>query len=60
MHKIQYCRSDQNAYIRPIFMKTLTKGEFSGENDDSNRNIKDSMTIALWEISNGMFLNLGC
>ena len=37
---------DKNVYIRPIFLKTLTKIEFSGQNDDNNRIIKDFMTIA--------------
>ena len=41
-------------------MKTLTKVGFSGQNDDNNRNTKDSMTIASWEILDGTFLNLGC
>ena len=36
-------------------LKTLTKVEFSGKNDDNNRNIKDSMTIASREISDGTF-----
>ena len=31
--------------------KTCTKLEFSGQNDDNNINIKDSLTIASWEIS---------
>ena len=51
---------DKDVKIRPISLKTWTKVEFSGRNDDSNRKIKDSMTIASWEISNGMFLNLKC
>ena len=29
-----------------ILLKTWTKVELSGQNDDNNRNIKDSMTIA--------------
>ena len=41
--------------IRPIVLKTWTQVEFSGQNDDNNRNIRDSMTIALWEISDEMF-----
>ena len=40
--------------------KTLTKIEFSGQNDDNNRNIKNTIAIALWEIPDGTFLNLGC
>ena len=51
---------DKNVKTRPIRLKTWTKVEFSGQNDDNNRNIKDSMTIASWEISEGMFLNLRC
>ena len=37
---------DKNVKIRPILLKTWTKVEFSGQNDDNNINIKDSMTIA--------------
>ena len=44
------------AKIRPILLKTLTK--VAGQNDDNNGNIKDSMTFASWEISDGVFLNL--
>ena len=51
---------DTNVKTRPILLKTWTKVEFSGQNDDNNRNMKDSMTIASWEISDGMFLNLRC
>ena len=51
---------DRNVKIRPILLKTWTKVEFSGQNDDNNRNIKDSMTIASWENSDGIFLNLRC
>ena len=29
--------------------KTFTKVEFYGENDEINRNIENSMAIALWE-----------
>ena len=39
-------------------LKTFTKVKFSGQNNDNNRNIKDSMTIASWEISDGTCLNL--
>ena len=35
--------------IWPILLKTWTQVEFSGQNYDNNRNIRDSMTIALWE-----------
>ena len=42
---------DRNVKIRPILLKTWTKEEFSGQNDDNKRNIKDSMTVASWEIS---------
>ena len=51
---------DGNVKTRPILLKTWTKVEFSGQNDDNNRNIKDSLTIASWEISDRMFLNLIC
>ena len=51
---------DINVQIRPILLKTGTQVEFSGQNDNNKRNIRDSVTIALWEISDGMFLNLGC
>ena len=51
---------DKNAKIKPILLKTWTKVEFSGQNDDNDRNLKNSKTIALWEISDGMFLSLGC
>ena len=51
---------DKDVKIRPISLKTWTTVEFSGQNDDNNRKIKDSMTIASWEISDGMFLNLKC
>ena len=51
---------DKNVQIRPIFLKTWTKVKFSEQNDDNNRNVTDSMTIASWEISDGTFLNLGC
>ena len=37
---------DRNVKIRPILLKTWTKVDFSGHNDENNRNIKDSMTIA--------------
>ena len=40
--------------IRPIVLKTWTQVEFSGQNDANNRNIRDSMIIALWEISDEM------
>ena len=46
---------NKTVQIRPIVLKTWTQVEFSGQNDDSNRNIRDSMTIALWEISDEMF-----
>ena len=46
---------DRNVQIRPILLKSWTQVEFSGQNDDNNRNITDSMTIALWEISDEMF-----
>ena len=51
---------DRNVKIRPILLKTLTKVEFCGQTDYNNRNIKDSMTIASWDISDGMFLNVRC
>ena len=51
---------DKNVKTRPIQLKTWTKVEFSGQNDDNDRNIKDSMTIASWDTSEGMFLNLRC
>ena len=41
---------DRNVYIKPILLKTWTKVEFPGQNDDINRNIKSSIAIALWEI----------
>ena len=46
---------NKTVQIRPIVLKTWTQVEFSGQNDDNDRNIRDSMTIALWEISNEMF-----
>ena len=46
---------NKTVQIRPILLKTWTHVEFSGQNDDNNRNIRDSMTIALWEISDEMF-----
>ena len=46
---------DRNVQIRPILLKSWTQVEFSGQNNDNNRNITDSMTIALWEISDEMF-----
>ena len=46
---------DKNVQIRPNLLKTWTQVEFSGQNDDNKRNITDSMTIALWEISDEMF-----
>ena len=49
---------DKNVKIRPILLKTLTEVEFSAQNDDNNRNIKDSTTIASWEISDGAFLKM--
>ena len=42
-----------------ILLKTWTKVELSCQNDANNRNIESSITIASWEISDGMFLNLG-
>ena len=51
---------DKNVKIRPNFVETWTEVEFSGQNDDNNRNIKDSMTIVSLEILDGMFLNLRC
>ena len=42
---------DRNVKIRSILLKAWTKVDISGQNDDNNRNIKDSMTIASWEIS---------
>ena len=51
---------DINVQIRPILLKTGTQVEFSGQNENNKRNMRDSVTIALWEISDGMFLNLGC
>ena len=35
---------------RLILFKTFTVVEFYGENEEINRNIKNVMTIALWEI----------
>ena len=46
---------NKTVQIGPILLKTWTQVEFSGQNDDNNRNIRDSMTIALWEISDEMF-----
>ena len=46
---------DINVQIRPILLKTWTQLEFSGQNDDNKRNIRDSVNIALWEIPEGMF-----
>ena len=46
---------NKTVQIRPIVLKTWTQVEFPGQNDDNNRNIRDGMTIALWEISNEMF-----
>ena len=46
---------NKTVQIRPILLKTWTQVEFSGQNDDNNRNIRDSMTNALWEISDEMF-----
>ena len=51
---------DINVQIRAILLKTGTQVEFSGQHDNNKRNIRDSVNIALWEISDGMFLNLGC
>ena len=34
---------------RLILFKTVTKVELYGENYEINRNIENSMTIALWE-----------
>ena len=51
---------EENVKIRAIILKTWTKVEFSGQNDNNNRNIKGSMTIASWEISDVMFLNFRC
>ena len=46
---------DKNVQIRPNLLKTGTQVEFLGQNDDNNRNNTDSMTIALWEISDETF-----
>ena len=53
---------DTNVLIRPILLQIWTKVEFSGQNEDDNRNIKYSIAIASWEIPDGTFLNLaiGC
>ena len=42
---------DKNAYMKPILLQIWTKVQFSGQNDDNNRNIKNSITIASWDIS---------
>ena len=46
---------NKTVQIRPILLKTWTQVEFSGQNDNNNRNIRDSISIALWEISDEMF-----
>ena len=46
---------DKTVQIRPILLKTWTQVDFSGHDDDNNRNIRNSMTITLWEISDEMF-----
>ena len=46
---------NRTVQIRLIVLKTWTQVEFSGQNDDNNRNIRNSMTIALWEICDEMF-----
>ena len=46
---------NKTVQIRSIVLKTWTQVEFPGQNDDNNRNIRDCMTIALWEISDEMF-----
>ena len=38
------------------FTKILTKLEFSGQNYDNNKHIKDAMTSVSCEISNGIFV----
>ena len=50
---------DEGVLIRSTLLKTLTKVELYGHNDDNNRNIKDPIIIASWETSDEMF-NLGC
>ena len=52
---------------RLILFKTFTDVEFYGENDEINRNIESSTTIALWEffwsnVFNPLFLRImgGC
>ena len=35
---------------RLLLLKTFTKVEFYGENNEINRNIENLMTIALWEL----------
>ena len=49
---------DKNVLIKPILLTTWTRVEFSGQNDDNDRNVKISLAIALWEIRDWMFLNL--
>ena len=44
---------DKNVQLRPILLKTWTQIEFSGQNDDNNRNIRDFVITALLEISDG-------
>ena len=51
---------DTYVKIKPILLKTLTKVEFVGQNDENNRNMKNSIAIASWEIPDGTVLNLGC
>ena len=46
---------NKTVQIRRILLKTWTEVEFSGQNDDNNRNIRNFMTMALWEISDEMF-----
>ena len=41
-------------------IKGVIHENVSRQNGDNTNNIKDSMIIALWEISEGTFLHLGC
>ena len=42
----------------PMFFLIWTKVECSCQNNDNNRKVKFSMTIASWDISDGMFQTL--
>ena len=47
--------------IRPIWLKPWTEVEFFiGRNDDNSGGTDHSMTIASWQMSDGMFSNLKC